>query len=359
MNYRTRIIPRKEVSTIWCGENSGRLIVDWAEGNTSDAAVETQYLDGFGRPLLLVRRGASPAMTDRYELVEYDFLGRVSRSWLPGSNGETKGSYEDPNEVMRTVKFYNDDQKPYVRNVYYDEPGSELAKQYGAGSDWQDTGHGVTFEYLCNIEGNAELDCALYSVSYTSESEDLIVVKRAGSYPTGTLSVTKVTDEDGDVSLEFRNRSGLTVLARRIGERGERHDTYSLYDAFGRIQAVLPPLVASGIESGGDTGEILRQYAYLYRYDPLGQPIAKKLPGADWIHYVYNKAGQPVFTQDGNQRARNPDEWTFSLSDPLGRQVLTGTCVRPMDYAKSPCLDVTVKAVPTHSGTGMMGYNVE
>ena len=67
----------------------------------------------------------------------------------------------------------------------------------------------------------------------------------------------------------------------------------------------------------------LRQYGYFYRYDTKGQLIAKKLPGAEWVYYIYDKGGRLIYTQDGNQRLRG--EWSFALADRVGRPCLTGT----------------------------------
>ncbi len=48
----------------------------------------------------------------------------------------------------------------------------------------------------------------------------------------------------------------------------------------------------------------------------------KKLPGKGWEYMVYNRLGQPVLTQDANQRLTN--QWTVTKYDALGRVIMTG-----------------------------------
>ena len=77
-----------------------------------------------------------------------------------------------------------------------------------------------------------------------------------------------------------------------------------------------------------DTGEIddehtlLKQYAFIYKYDGLGNCIYKRFPGCEPVYMVYDKAGRLVFSQDGNQRCKGV--WTASNYDIFGRLLYTG-----------------------------------
>ncbi len=110
------------------------------------------------------------------------------------------------------------------------------------------------------------------------------------------------------------------------------------------------------------TSKFIDGYAYLYRYDKRQRCTQKKLPGADWIYYVYDKADRLIFTQDGNQRASNPNEWTFSIPDAMGRTVLTGTCETYNGKPIAPgCLDeavVTASYEESASTPDYMGYEL-
>ena len=93
---------------------------------------------------------------------------------------------------------------------------------------------------------------------------------------------------------------------------------------------------------------------YFYRYDAKGQLIAKKLPGAEWIYYVYDKGGRLIYSQDGNQRLRG--EWSFALSDRQGRPCLTGTKEMVLSPFTDPLGDVQVFVQRNDPSTDMRDY---
>lgn len=108
----------------------------------------------------------------------------------------------------------------------------------------------------------------------------------------------------------------------------EAHDTYYVYDDFGNLNYVIPPILADKIikenKSMADNSLEVKQYAYLYKYDERNRCIRKRLPGCDWIYYVYDRTDRLIFTQDGESRKKH--EWIYSIPDALGRIVQTGTC---------------------------------
>ena len=67
-----------------------------------------------------------------------------------------------------------------------------------------------------------------------------------GTYPTGTLDVTKTTDEDGHISYEFKDKSGKSILTRQL-EGDTKHDTYMVYDNYDNVRMVLPLISSSSI----------------------------------------------------------------------------------------------------------------
>ena len=115
------------------------------------------------------------------------------------------------------------------------------------------------------------------------------------------MYVSRTEDEDGNAAFEFRDKRNLVVLVRQVVPTGigrEFHDTYYLYDTAGNLRAVLPPMASASMQDGGpwssDTSEVLRRYAYLYRYDGRNRCVAKRLPGADWIRIIYDRTDTPV-----------------------------------------------------------------
>ncbi len=163
-------------------------------------------------------------------------------------------------------------------------------------------------------------------------SEVIIVsIIRSGNYETAQLYVTRITDEDTNASFEFKDKLGQVVLTRQIVRSGSTkimYDTYYIYDDYGNLAAVLPPLASDNMKSGTSwtnaNSALLRNYAYLYRYDSRNRCIQKRLPSTSWTYYVYDKGDRLIFSQDGDQRAQG--KWLFSIPDAFGRTVLTGVC---------------------------------
>src|SRR5450755_1675884 len=69
----------------------------------------------------------------------------------------------------------------------------------------------------------------------------------SGTYPTGSLSVTEMTDESGNVTVFYRNMEGNLILSRQIisqvieGVTENCLDTYYIYDDAGELLYVVPP----------------------------------------------------------------------------------------------------------------------
>ena len=66
----------------------------------------------------------------------------------------------------------------------------------------------------------------------------------------------------------------------------------------------------------------LEKFAFRYRYNNRNLCEWKRLPSADSINYEYNEYDQPVFSQDGNQRATG--KWTFYVYDKFNRLTQRG-----------------------------------
>lgn len=276
-----------------------------------------QYFDGLGRPSQTVQFGFCPDYQDLISLTEYDELGRESEVWLPASYASKGGDLSaDVAKVYSRITNLNDPQ-PYSSTVYDGSPISRVTEQYGPGKDFSRAP--VKTGYRTNLAtGNPDLICAKYVVKNNQ-------LTKTGVYPANSLYVTETTDEDGHVSYQFKDKTGLLLLERKVGGMS-RFDTYYVYDELLNLRYVLPPLASDGLSavaSWNDNNAVLSDYAYLYRYDKRGRCTQKKLPGVDWMHMVYDKSDRLIFTQDGNQRGR---EWTFSIPDALGRVVLTGVC---------------------------------
>ena len=189
--------------------------------------------------------------------------------------------------------------------MYEASPLDRVTKQYGAGAAWY-SGHPVATDYLTNTASGVQA-CKLYTTDGNTLSGG------NGYYTAGSLYITKMTDEDGNVSYTFTDKEDRTVLTRQMNG-SEKLDTYFVYDAKGNLCFVLQPMY--------QTTANLNLYAFQYRYDNRNRCIWKKLPGAEYISYEYNDYDQLTFSQDGNQRANG--KWTFYVYDKFNRLTQQG-----------------------------------
>lgn len=322
---------------------------------------KVDYFDEMGRTGQSVLVGASPTGGDIVSISEYDLYGRINKTWLPAELKNNKGNYISIFDLSAKVKSaHNEDPSPFSWVNYESSQMNRPVLQYGPGDDWQLKEKAVRTEYqLTNIAGNSVQNCIRYQLSDAAENNDtFITITHAGNYPTGSLQALRKIDEDGNGLIEFSNSSGQIVLSRRISEdESQYYDTYRIYDEWGNLRAVLPPLAADGMKgtegSWNTLDQVICNYVYLYKYDDRFRMIAKRIPGQDWIRYVYDKAGTPVFTQDGEQRKRG--EWTFCITDGLKRTCLTGIC---NNILRSNSLDVTVNAIRNNTTGTYKGYSV-
>ncbi|NDV97147.1 RHS repeat-associated core domain-containing protein [Dysgonomonas sp. 521] len=321
-----------------------------------------QYFDGLGRPLQTVQRAVTPNTADLVTYQEYDPFGRDGRAWLPtvaaGNNGAFVSHANYKAKAMTTYKSttYNttSDSVAYSRPVYEASPLNRVVEQYGPGMDWQKNGKAVKTAYLTNTT-SGELVCKKFGVGGSGTATTLA---KSGNYAASQLYVTRMTDENENVSYEFKDKLGQVVLTRQIS--GTAHDTYYVYDNFGNLCYVLPPELSDKATADGTvSASLIDLWGYQYKYDGRNRCIIKKLPGTEKIYYVYDKADRLIFTQDGEQRNRKTgtkSEWTFTKYDAFGRVIISGIYRTDASHAS---LQTTYKNVVFKElvGTGNFGYS--
>jgi len=360
----------------------------YLDDKASQSIEEIQYFDGLGRPVQTVQKGITPARTDLVTYQEYDPFGRESNSWLPTAVPNNNGNFMPLPTLSNLANRSYGDATPYARPVYEDSPLNRILEQYGPGQRWQNAGKSVKTNFLTNTS-TGELACRLYTttdnrnenridINITTQAVPLtttvrnedgttreVVLTTAGmvlttrrvnsatSYEPAQLYVTQMQDEQGNTSYEFKDKLGQVVLTRQVNG-GEMHDTYYVYDSFGNLRAVLPPLVQDKLTSGDNLDEhnlVLRDYAYLYKYDNRNRCIWKKLPGCDPVEYKYDRADRPVFTQDGEMKKKNL--WMFTLYDAFSRVVMTGTTSSATDVSGT-----VAKATRSDNSGNLQGYTL-
>lgn len=364
--------PEPEPATVssW---NSIRTLISH-DGTVSAGHISIDWLDDFGRPESSQAIAASPSGKDLISFASLDALQRPIQQWLttPVSSrvripvlqsGQPSDPLRDP-----IYQHFQPDTLAALAHTYFAADGRPFSEQdygsssldrptvtYGPGQQWYSHGKAVNTDYLTNIPGDLLLGCRRFNC--TPHPSCIWTVSSPGFYAAGTLHVTKVTDEDGRVSLSFSDRQGNTVLSRTLlVENGAERclDTYYVHDGFGNLLAVLPPLASAALQNGVIPNDALQKFAYLYTYDALDRPVLKKIPGADPVRYVYDAADRIILSQDGNDR--NAGTALFSLYDVFGRLCVTGYCSNSV--SNGMYMSSVVKAVYTGDGP-LGGYTVQ
>lgn len=298
--------------------------------STSTDVIRTvQYFDGLGRPKETIQVEASPRpngeLGNLVTKYEYDGFGRQVRDYLlvPVSQSDLNLTTTSNYNVGRTTQ--------YGAQVYFSEktiensPLNRVLKQAAPGNDWaKDSGHEIEFTY----KTNAVNEVSIYEIN------NGIIIKTSAKYPPNTLYKTTTKNENGHELHEFKNKQGQVVLKRTfvasgtVAGRGvdpqeewtEIVDTHYIYDIYGNLVGVVPPLAAS---KPSITVDIQNNLCYLYKYDERNRLVEKKLPGKGWEYMVYDKQDRLVATQDAIQRA-DGGKWLFTKYDKFGRVLYTG-----------------------------------
>lgn len=315
-----------------------------------------RYYDHLGRPVQEIEFKASPVKKDLMTQREYDELGRDSRQWLTTERSEgAPGTWMTPDAfVSNAGEVYGD---KYASNLaVYDNSSLNLIKEeYGPGEKWQTTGHANKYDYRINATDD---HCLWLNTGGAKELPQLL---QRGTYPAYELMVESAEDEDGHISYRFTDKQGHTILNRNIADN-DTLDTYYVYDDYSNLCFVLPPAAIDHLSPLFQTGalpnsktyqDILNKYAYQYRYDYRNRCIGKKLPDCDWIEMIYDTTDHLLFTRDGNQKKRG--EWSFQLSDPLGRSVLSGIYRGTVNAQSFDALNVYASFEPENA-SAIYGY---
>ena len=331
------------------------------------------YYDGLGRPVETVQQGITQNKKDLVILQEYDAVGRKNKMWLPAvAAADNVGKYIAPNTVMTASasSSSNNDSKPYSLTEYEASPLNRVIKQFGPGEDWQtgntSTEKAVKTAYLTNDTSVAKLDCIKYKVGGTGTE---LSVTRIGVYGTGQLYITGTTSEDGLEVLEFTDKQGQLLLSRQVFSTSVFYDTYYLYDDASNLKMVLTPTASNVLKDRALNDPMLQSHGTLYHltyqyvYDHRNRCIAKKLAGAAWILYVYDKADRVILSQDGNQRNKknaSDKEWTITIPDKFGRPVITGTFKNSSSRTTlaNALKDIVVTAEQTTGANNYKGYKI-
>ncbi|WP_455587096.1 DUF6443 domain-containing protein [Bacteroides sp.] len=314
-----------------------------------------QYYDGLGRLIQTVQVGVTPGKEDLVTLQEYDSSGRESNLWLPGK-GNGNGAFTAIEALKNNSTVLNAYPEPYSYPVY--DGLNRVVRQYAPGQDRHQNAGGIVRAYQTDYL----FDTCTNRYEVQGEGSNTTLVNRPDAAHTG-YSVTRETDEEGNIlSYTYIGRQNQAIFVRQPQSYASgTSGTNYVYDDYGKLCFVLSPKASNTLSNTYNQSwnekncSALDESGYIYRYDHRDRCVAKKLPGCDWIYYVYDKTDRLIFTQDGEQRTRG--EWTFTLSDRLGRETLTGIC-KNTDISVDSYKEKVVRATRTgdYWGYSILGF---
>jgi RHS repeat-associated protein len=302
---------------------------------SSNPAHSVTYYDGLGRPIQQIVHNQSGTGEDIVTHIEYDGFGRQAKEYLPIINGQTLNYhnvdagiillyYSTP--ALPTIEATTN---PYSEKLFENSPLNRVLKQAAPGNPWaMGQGHEVRFDYQTNIVGEVRLFKAIttfdsYSKLYAPNFSDEYNYDKNQLYKTVTKD-ENWTSGNNNTTEEFKDTEGHIVLKRTYNQ-GTAHDTYYVYDEYGNLTYVLPPMVNTNT---GLNQSILDDLCYQYKYDSRNRLAEKKLPGKQWEYIVYNSQDKPVATGPAMNPFGGPEEgWLVTKYDAFGRVIYTGWIV--------------------------------
>ena len=279
----------------------------------SDSRTEVAYYDLLGRPLQTLMKAASPYGQDLSSLTEYK-QGLPVIEWAPVALSGT-GAFIGRDTLMSQSRLQSrGDTAMFSRTHYEESLLNRVVGNMGPGQNWHSAEKKATTEYMVNAD-TAALLCQRYVVSGSNSS--IRKPERQAPYPAGTLSIRRVTDEDGRTTLTFTDAFGHVVLERQMLAAGTWADTYYVYDARHLLAAVIPPSAAALCVNQSLSQSDFELYCWAYGYDARRRCIRKMEPGGALTRYVYGIRGDRLFLQTAAQRQSG--EWTCTVPDIFGR----------------------------------------
>jgi RHS repeat-associated protein len=324
--------------------------------------VSTEYVDGLGRPLQGVQHRAAPNTLDVIQPQAYDPLGRKPKSYLPyvGAAGGTSGRYR-PDALREQFRYYAGTGPaaeqartttlpktgvPFSETAFEPSPLNRAVAQAAPGELWQlasdwpaPTSHPVWRTERPNVVTDT-VPRWLPGYGTGTPREQLSF---DGVYAPEELWVVESADENGHLSQQYTDQQGHVVLTRTASTsqkevqpdgskimRRHWNATAYVFDDFGRLRAVIPPLAFERLRTVNwdlTAGQV-EKLLFRTHYDAQGRAVEARSPDVDaYTETVFDALDRPILTRDAAQRARG--EWLATKYDALGRVVVTALIYFP------------------------------
>lgn len=218
--------------------------------------------------------------------IEYDDYGRQEKEYLPYAIANPGNEYLKANALTSTMGFYNhpkyeNTSNPYSQKLFDTSPLNRVQRQAAPGNDWilkpglDD--HSIKVDYQTNALN--EVKCYKVGTTLISGGVEVQGLLSSIDYPVGQLYKTITKDENwiasdlkNKTTEEFKDLDGHVVLKRTYANSivngssvNAAHDTYYVYDAYGNLSYVLPPLV--------DTNNLFKNQMVTSGYNDFSKSI--------------------------------------------------------------------------------------
>jgi hypothetical protein len=243
--------------------------------NPTDAVQQVSYFDGLGSPIQQIAHKQSNTGKDIITHIEYDQFGRRIKEYLPYVNSAPSLYYTDGTSVLSELNNFHGSYNggtanPFSEKLLENSPLSRVFKQAAPGDAWalpETSGlpedRSIKFNYQTNT--NADNVKLLKATADWVPSKELYdpIFSDLGTYQESQLYKTVTKDENwiiasgkNNTTEEFKNKEGQVVLKRTYSdiyisgalvEAQAKHDTYYVYDQYGNLTFVLPPLAEGTI----------------------------------------------------------------------------------------------------------------
>ncbi len=287
----------------------------------NDKVSDVTYYDGLGRSAQSIMIDKSLQGADIVKFTKYDIMGRPdSVNYLPYAMWGNNGAFrENPVNEQRAYysslsQYSNDADYAFSLKEYENSISNKVVSITQPGKTYQNgVGKHILYKYTFNSIADSVMSFTLNETTYAIQCT---------LYGQDRLSKYTETNEDGSVSITFKDNEDKLILSRRIGNANHRVDTYYVYDLLNRPCWVISPEGINRIKSQNITvisidNDIAKQYCYIYQYDKFGNKKEQKLPGRGIDYFVYDMKGRIVMLQDAELRKSN--NWVYNVYDGLGR----------------------------------------
>ncbi len=306
--------------------------------DASEKAMSYAYSDGLGRPTMSVAVEAGQNFEDAIQFSKYNDQGRQEISYMPYyKESMVPGQFIDPDDAIdEQSDFYNaaksnyddiaHDNNPYTKTEW--DARGRVKSVIAPGEAWHsDGGKKTTYNYAVfdpTLAVDKPWSIHAPVIKWTIENG---LPKHDGTYVAKELSISSVTDVEGRKTRKVTDARGLTVTSQIYDSDQKKWiGSYQVYDDFGRVRFVIPPLL---VEISTPSQVQVDELAFQYVYDNKGRVTDQSAPGAGWVRYVYDHWNRLVLIRHSAQRREDNKYWTFYKYDAMNRQIMSGEILEP------------------------------